>query len=124
MSFMYLTCGMHNVQYVGETQQSLNARFRLHESMINTRKENPVANHFNKEDHSGNRWDYKIHIVGQESSKNRRIRLEESWMLLLNTHYPKLYYLEPTTKQYILDKIHHFGPKIGIKTNIYKQNSK
>ena len=33
-----LTCGTHNVQYVGETQQTLNARFRLHESMINTKK--------------------------------------------------------------------------------------
>ena len=79
---------MHNVQYVGETQQTLNARFRLHESMINTRKENPMADHFNEEDHSGNRLDYKINIVGQEANKNRRLRLEESRMLLLNTHYP------------------------------------
>ena len=42
-----LTCGIHNMQYVGETKQTLNARFRLHESMINTKKENPVADHFN-----------------------------------------------------------------------------
>ena len=44
-----LTCGTHNVQYVGETQQTLNARFRLHESMINTKKENPVADYLNDE---------------------------------------------------------------------------
>ena len=83
-----LTCGIHNVQYVGETQQTLNARFRLHESMINTKKENPVADHFNEDDHSNNKLDYKINIVGQEANKNRRLRLEETWMLLLNTHYP------------------------------------
>ena len=81
-----LTCGIHNLQYVGETQQTLNARFRLHESMINTRKENHVAHHFNEDDHLNNKLDYKINIVGQEANKNRR--LEEAWMLLLNTHYP------------------------------------
>ena len=82
-----LTCGIHNVQYVGETQQTLNPRFRLHESMINTKKENPVSDHFNKE-HSENKLDYKVNIIGQESNKNRRIRLEESLMLLLYTHHP------------------------------------
>ena len=66
-----LTCGIHNKQYVGETQQALNARFRLHESMINTKKENPVADHFNEEDHIENRLDFKINVVGQESNKNR-----------------------------------------------------
>ena len=83
-----LTCGTHNLQYVGETQQMLNARFRLHESMINTRKENPVADHFNEEDHAENKLYFKINVVGQESNKNRRLRLEEAWMLLLNTHQP------------------------------------
>ena len=83
-----MNCGIHNVQYVGETQQTLNARFRLHESMINTKKENPVADHFNEEDHSNNNLGYKINIIGQEAYKNRRLRLEEAWMLLLNAHYP------------------------------------
>ena len=83
-----LTCGTHNVQYVGETQQTLNARFRLHESMMNTKKENPVADHFNDENHLNNKFDYKINIVGQEANKNKRLRLEEAWILLLNTHYP------------------------------------
>ena len=61
-----LTCGIHNVQNVGGTQQTLNARFRLHKSMINTQKENPVADHFNEDDHSKHKLDYKINIVGQE----------------------------------------------------------
>ena len=83
-----LTCETHNIQYVGETQQTLNARFRLHESMINTEKENLVADHFNDENYLNNKLDYKINIVVQEAIKNRRLRLEEAWMLLLNTHYP------------------------------------
>ena len=66
-----LTCGTHNVQYVGETQQTLNARFRLHENMINTKKQNPVVEHFNEENHSNNKFDYKINIVGQEANKSR-----------------------------------------------------
>ena len=57
-------------------------------SMINTKKENPMAGHFNEEDHSNNKLDYKSNIVGQEANKNRRLGLEEAWMLLLNTHYP------------------------------------
>ena len=43
------------MQYVGETGQTLNARFRLHESMINTNKENPVEDHFNEEEHMENK---------------------------------------------------------------------
>ena len=73
-----LTCRIHNVQYIGETQLTLNARFRLHESMINTKKENPVADNFNEEDHSNNKLNYKINIVGQEANKNRRLRLAQS----------------------------------------------
>ena len=83
-----LICGIHNVQYIGETQQTLNARFRLHESMTNTKKENLVADLFNEDNHSNNKLDYEINIAGQEANKNRRLRLEETWMLLLNTHYP------------------------------------
>ena len=47
-----------------------------------------VADHFNEEDHANNKLHYKINIIGQEANKNRRLRLEEAWMLLLNTHYP------------------------------------
>ena len=54
---------------VGETQQTLNARLRLHESMIRTRKEN-VAEHFNEEGHEDNQ-NFKINIVGHEQDKNR-----------------------------------------------------
>ena len=72
-----LTCETHNIQYVGETQQTLNARFRLHESMINAKKQIPVADHLNDENHLNNKLDYKINIVGQEANKNRRLRLED-----------------------------------------------
>ena len=117
---------MHNVQYVGETQQTLNAKFRLHESMINARKENLVADHVNEEEHSENRLDYKINIVGQEANKYRTLRLEESWMLLLNTHYKwpefqvvahhknykTLITLSPFQTIHFRRKLMIFGPKI------------
>ena len=74
MSFMYLTCGMHNVQYVGETQQSLNARFRLNESMINKRKENPVADHLNESHY---------HKNSNHFSNHDSCGLGLKWMVLL-----------------------------------------
>ena len=66
-----LTCEQHNKQYVGETQQTLNVRCRLHESMIRTKKENVVSEHFNEEDHEDNNLNFKINIVGHEPDKNR-----------------------------------------------------
>ena len=92
--------------------------------MINTKKENPVADHFN-EDHSDNKLDYKINIVGQEGNKNRRLRLEEAWMLLLNTHYPnglnttcgnikkleEIIHLESIPSNTVLMENHHFWTK-------------
>ena len=36
-----LTCGIHSVQYVGETQQTLNVRFRLHESYDQHKERKP-----------------------------------------------------------------------------------
>ena len=76
--------------------------------MINTKKENPVADHFNDENHLNNKFDYKINIVGQEANKNRRLRLEEAWMLLLNTHYPNGLYSQvvAATKRRNMKYIH------------------
>ena len=61
---------------------------KLKAKKSSSRQFNPVADHFNDENHLNNKFDYKINIVGQEANKNRRLRLEEAWMLLLNTHYP------------------------------------
>ena len=72
-----------NIQYVGETSNTMNNRCRGHESAIRTEKDHPVAIHNRSHNHPI--YDYSITIVDKETDKNRRLRLEESWMTLLNT---------------------------------------
>ena len=81
-----LTCKTCSLQYVGETSQTVNLRFRAHDSCIRTNKDNPVAQHFNTIPHP--QQPYHTHILGKEEDKNKRLRLEESWISLLNTLYP------------------------------------
>ena len=84
-----LTCHCCHKKYVGETSQSVNNRLRGHESHIrNYRKHpnNPVANHFGM--NLNNAQDYSIEIVDHESDKNRRLRLEEAWIFILNSMTP------------------------------------
>ena len=82
-----MECTICHKQYVGETSQTVNARFRVHESFIRTKKDNNIAEHFNMEDHTPT--SYTIKIVGQEEDKNRRLHLEESWIHLLDTIKPR-----------------------------------
>ena len=81
-----MTCSTCSKQYVGETSQTLNKRFRTHESVIRINSENNIAEHFNLPNHSP--ISYTVSIVSQEEDKNRRLRLEESWIHLLNTFQP------------------------------------
>ena len=81
-----ITCKKCGLQYTGETSQTTNKRLRAHVSTINTKKDTPVANHFNNRGHS--KEDISLTIVDQEFRKNRRLRLEESWMLILDTRSP------------------------------------
>ena len=81
-----MTCNICQKQYVGETSQTLNKRFRTHESVIRSHSENNIAEHFNLPNHSP--ISYTVKIVGQEVDKNKRLRLEESWIHLLNTFQP------------------------------------
>ena len=82
-----MTCSTCGKQYVGETSQTLNKRFRTHESVIRINSENNIAEHFNSPNHSP--ISYTVKVVGQEEDKNRRLRLEESWIHLLNTFQPR-----------------------------------
>ena len=82
-----MTCSICGKQYVGETTQTLNKRFRTHESVIRSNSENNIAEHFNLINHSP--ISYTVKIVGQEEDKNKRLRLEESWIHLLDTFQPK-----------------------------------
>ena len=68
---------------MGETSQTLNKRFRTLESTIRSNSENNIAEHFNLKNHSP--ISYTVKIVSQEEDKNKRLRLEESWIHLLDT---------------------------------------
>lgn len=81
-----ITCRKCKKQYIGETQQTINQRFRGHTSCINKHSDNPVANHFNLPRHSVQ--DIQITILDRCQDKNMRLRLEESWMILLDTLSP------------------------------------
>ena len=82
-----MTCTICHKQYVGEMTQTLNKRFRNHESTIRSNMDNNITEHFNLENHSAT--SYTVKIVGQEEDKNKRLRLEESWIHLLDTFQPK-----------------------------------
>ena len=82
-----MTCNICNIQYVGETSNTMNCRCRGHESSIRTEKDHPVAIQHRSYNHTID--DYSITIVDKEKNKNRRLRLEESWMTLLNTLTPR-----------------------------------
>ena len=63
----------------------LTKRFRTHETVIRTNSENNIAENFNLPNHSP--ISYTVKVVSQED-KNRRLRLEESWIHLFNTFQP------------------------------------
>ena len=82
-----MECTICHKQYTGETTQTVNARFRLHESFIKNKRDNNIADHFNQENHTPT--SYTIKIVGQEEDKNKCLCLEEAWIHLLDTIQPK-----------------------------------
>ncbi len=74
-------------QYVGETTNELRIRMSGHFSDIRKKKETSgVSRHFNQPGHTINH--IKIVVLDKERNKNRRLRLEESWMALLKTRSP------------------------------------
>ena len=82
-----MECTICKKQYVGETTQTINLRFRLHESFIKNKRDNNIAEHFNPDNHTNT--SYTIIVVGAEEDKNKRLRLEEAWIHLLDTIQPK-----------------------------------
>ena len=84
-----LTCNCCKKKYVEESSQTINLRMRGHESHIKywqKHPRNPVAQHFGTR--HLNPKDYTLEILDQEPDKNKRNRLEESWIFLLNTMTP------------------------------------
>ena len=85
----YLTCKCCNRKYIGESFQTVNQRLRGHESRIRYYQKhpnNPVAQHYGINQLTEK--EYSVEILDQEEDKNKRNRLEESWIFLLNTMNP------------------------------------
>ena len=78
-----MTCNVRSIKYVEETSNTMNCGCRGHESYIRAEKDYPVAIHYRSYNHTID--DYSITIVDEETNKNRKLRLEESRMTLLNT---------------------------------------
>ena len=89
MQCIGLTCHCCGKKYIGETSQTINLRMRGHESNIrNWRKHerNPIAQHLGTK--ILNEKQYSLEVLDQNIDKNKRNRLEESWIFLLNTITP------------------------------------
>lgn len=82
-----MTCNVCSIQYIGKTPNTINTRARGHESSISTGRDHPVATHYRSYNHTID--DYSLTILDKEQDKNRRLRLEESWMILLDTLKPR-----------------------------------
>ena len=81
-----ITCTKCNIQYVGETKRTLNERMRDHCSSIRTNKEHPVATHFSTNNHTMDH--FLVTAIDRSHDKNARLRLEEAWMMILDTMVP------------------------------------
>ncbi len=82
-----LTCNTCQVQYVGESGNTVNERFRSHIYDIRHQRDKPVSNHMNTHQNS---TDFTIHIVAKaKGDQNTRRRLEEAWITLIDRMKPR-----------------------------------
>ena len=86
-----IECEICPAQYVGETKNSMNYRLTRHRSSHKTKKDEPVAKHFNLPHHTIN----NLKIKGIEYIPSRRhhtrILRESYWIeTLKTTSYPGL----------------------------------
>ena len=65
----------------------MNTLCERHESSIRNDKDHPVAIHYRSYCHTFD--DYNLTIMDKENDKNKRFRLEEAWMILVDTITPK-----------------------------------
>ena len=65
----------------------MNTRCGWHVINIRTSKDHTVALHYRSYNHTIE--DFTITVVDTEQNKSRRLRLEESWITLLDTLTPK-----------------------------------
>jgi hypothetical protein len=86
-----ITCVKCNIQYVGETGRCLSERLTDHRSNIKTKKDTPIAIHFNIPGHSTMR-DLKAIAIEKITDTNNPLRTrkqkETLWQNRLGTIYP------------------------------------
>lgn len=86
-----ITCPMPRcrIQYVGETGRSARERIREHKQDIRSRrKDRPVSQHFL--DHDLEDTDLRVTILDSSAKDtNDRRRLEEAWIITLDTYQPR-----------------------------------
>ena len=82
-----LTCSICEKRYIGETEQTLNGRCRGHESNMRSNNDNIVSTHYKQ--YNPTSEDYIVTAIEKETDYNKRLRLEEACMILLETMYPK-----------------------------------
>ena len=71
-----LTCNHCKLKYIVESSQTINQRFRTHESHIKSQHSSLVAQHFTEEKLDAK--SYTSQILDHKQNKNSRLRLEES----------------------------------------------
>ena len=75
-----LTCSICGKRYIGETEQTLNGRCRGHESNMRSNNDNIVSTHYKQYNYTSE--DYIVMAIDKETDYNKRLRLEETWMIL------------------------------------------
>ena len=90
-----ISCKQCDLQYIGETKNSIQKRFTGHRSLINSGKSNQlIHNHFHKENHDLSNCVIipieKIEATGLNEKELTRLRLdrEKFWIQTLQTSYP------------------------------------
>ena len=100
-----ISCSKCNLQYVGETGNSLRIRMNSHRYCIRLNKDTPIAIHFNSKNH--NISHLKIMPIEKLKTNNindRRSR-EYYWQLTLGTIFPKGLNNFPVEKRHLFQNI-------------------
>lgn len=80
-----ITCKRCNLQYVGQTSQTIQRRFCDHLSTIKTKKDLTLSKHFNLADHSVH--DISLMVIERADPKDL-LKRERHWITELNTLEP------------------------------------
>ena len=83
-----IQCCQCNIQYVGQTSNSLHVRFQQHLRDVKQNNQfKAVSQHYTSPGHSPT--DARLTVVDRATALNTRLRLEEAWVTVLSTHQPQ-----------------------------------